>query len=264
MKVLIAEDYNEMSKKASDILFHAIVTNKKVVLGLATGGTPITTYDLLVESIKASKQSLTHVHTINLDEYVGLQSDCRHSYHRFMEEHLFQHISIPTNQTHLPNGATTDLHIECQRYEELIASHGGIDLQLLGIGKNGHIGFNEPGTSFLTNTHIVNLTPSTIKANARFFSSIDEVPKQAITMGISTIMKSKCILLLASGKSKATAIKELLEGQITEKCPATILQKHPDLIVVADKDALSEVKEDTLEKLGKVQNELFFTKTTFS
>lgn len=251
MIVLEVENYQQMSEKAANIMFQYVAEGKKAVLGLATGGTPVKTYDLLVSRIQNEKTDLSHVHTVNLDEYIGLDEKHPQSYHHFMEEHLFQHVPIPKKQTHLPNGNAEDLNEECIQYEQIIESLGGVDIQLLGIGANGHIGFNEPGTPFDQKTHLVDLAPSTREANARFFASLDEVPKKAITMGIATIMNSKNILLLASGESKADALKQLIEGSVSEACPATVLQEHPSLTIIADEAALSSLSDEARSKINQ-------------
>ncbi|MDQ0256085.1 glucosamine-6-phosphate deaminase [Evansella vedderi] len=241
MEVIGVKDFNEMSKRAAQFVYEDLVNRRIKVMGMATGGTPIGFYKQLVRLYKKGDFSFKGIQTVNLDEYVGLSPENPNSYHQYMYQHLFQHIDIQRDQTHLPNGAAEDLERECVRYEQLIEELGGIDLQLLGIGENGHIGFNEPGTSFHSNTHVVNLTTATREANARYFNDRREVPKQAITMGIDTIMKSKKILLLASGKEKAQAIYRLLYDKVDESCPATILQRHPNITIIADNEALSLV-----------------------
>ncbi|MFJ8265720.1 glucosamine-6-phosphate deaminase [Peribacillus asahii] len=242
MKIVVAENYEDMSNKAAQIIIDKVKHNPSSVLGLATGSTPKKTYQLLIEDHNNNQATYQNIHTVNLDEYVGPNPDNPNSYHYFMNENLFKSIDIPKEQTHIPNGLASNLQEECNRYESLIMQLGGIDLQLLGIGVNGHIGFNEPGTSFETGTHVIKLTNSTRKANARFFTDISEVPTHAITMGIKSILKSKEILLLASGEKKANAIKQLVEGPIDEQFPASILKKHPNVTVIADKAALSLLK----------------------
>ncbi|UCZ53639.1 glucosamine-6-phosphate deaminase [Bacillus shivajii] len=249
MKVIQVDHYKQMSEKASDMLFESIKGEKNLVLGLATGGTPVKTYEILTTRINSEKVDMSTVQTINLDEYIGLDAKHLNSYHQYMEDHFFKHVPISPDQTHLPNGVANDLDAECKRYEELIDTIGGVDIQLLGIGSNGHIGFNEPGTPFHETTHVVELAKSTREANARFFSSDEEVPTHAITMGIATIMKSKQVVLLASGKSKADALKQLIEGEVTESCPATVLQNHPNLMIIADHEALSKLSKSTLEQI---------------
>ncbi|PYZ95939.1 glucosamine-6-phosphate deaminase [Alteribacter lacisalsi] len=241
MELLIVDDAEEMSEKAASVLYDVIGEKQRAVLGLATGGTPVRTYKILSSRLNRAKKPLDHVHTVNLDEYIGLSPSDPNSYHSYMEKHLFQHTAIPKDQTHLPDGMAEDLAAECRRYEQLINSLGGTDIQLLGVGNNGHIGFNEPGTPFNQSTHVIDLVESTRKANARFFPSLDDVPRRAITMGISTIMKSRRILLIASGKGKADALKELFSGPQTEKVPVTALQSHPQVLVIADKQAASKM-----------------------
>ncbi|MFA9556601.1 glucosamine-6-phosphate deaminase [Evansella sp. AB-rgal1] len=238
MNIIEVSDYNEMSEQAANIVFQEIKCSKKLVLGLATGGTPLGFYKKLADQVNEENISCKHIHTINLDEYVGLSEKNPNSYHYYMQRHLFQHVPIPKEQTHLPKGNVSNLQKECERYEDLIEGLGGVDIQLLGIGGNGHIGFNEPGTSFQSKTHIVNLTPSTREANARFFPNEDAVPKQAMTMGIDTIMRSKQIVLLASGEAKAQALYNFLYGSIEEENPVSVLKRHQNVTVIADTLAL--------------------------
>jgi len=235
-----------MSELGAQFLVDKLKGGEVEVLGLATGGTPVGLYKRLIKKINDEKLSLSHLHTVNLDEYIGLSADDPNSYHQYMETVLFKHIDIPKDQVQLPNGYAKDVSSECERYEQLIDHLGGVDLQLLGIGNNGHIGFNEPGSSFESRTKVVDLAPSTIEANARYFSSDNKVPRQAITMGIKTIMESKSILLLASGKEKAKAVAELIQGEVSEASPATVLQKHPNITLIADEEALSLVTEKTV------------------
>ncbi|MDX8045639.1 glucosamine-6-phosphate deaminase [Gracilibacillus sp. S3-1-1] len=238
MKIIRAKDYQEMSKIAANILQDKINEHPAITLGLATGGTPEQTYAYLSED---TQTSFEHVTTFNLDEYIGLSPTNPNSYHYYMNKHLFSKVNIPTEQIFLPNGFAEDLLEECRSYEQKIKQHNGIDLQLLGLGQNGHIGFNEPGTSFERHTHIVSLEPSTIEANARFFDSIEEVPKQAITMGIASIMKSKEILVLVSGKAKNAALEQLMHGKIDEQFPASILNTHENVTIIADEEALGNI-----------------------
>lgn len=239
MKIIEVADYRALSKVASEIIIKQVQQKPNAVLGLATGGTPIGTYRYLVEDYQKNQTSYHKIHTINLDEYIGLNHEDSRSYSYYMNDHLFQDINIPPEQTILPNATNSDCQKESEKYEERIESLGGIDLQILGLGENGHIGFNEPGTSFASKTRVVKLTESTRNANARYFQSIDEVPTYAISMGIATIMKSKEIILLVSGKNKATILTQLLTSNITEELPASILKTHPNVTVIADKDALS-------------------------
>ncbi|MDD6406490.1 MAG: glucosamine-6-phosphate deaminase [Lactobacillus equicursoris] len=231
MKVIVAENASELGKQAFKLLAEAVAGGAKT-LGLATGSSPVELY----QEIVASDLDFTDMTSINLDEYVGLAPDNVQSYHYFMQEHLFKF--KPFKASYVPDGLAKDVQAECDRYNQLIKDNP-IDLQVLGIGQNGHIAFNEPGTPFDSVTHEVDLTESTIQANSRFFDSIDEVPKSAICMGISNIMTAKEILLIAKGKNKAQAVKDMLEGPITEAVPASVLQKHPHVTVVLDQDAAS-------------------------
>lgn len=231
MKVIVAENASELGKQAFKLLAEAVAGGAKT-LGLATGSSPVELY----QEIVASDLDFTDMTSINLDEYVGLAPDNVQSYHYFMQEHLFKF--KPFKASYVPDGLAKDVQAECDRYNQLIKDNP-IDLQVLGIGQNGHIAFNEPGTPFDSVTHEVALTENTIQANSRFFDSIDEVPKSAICMGISNIMAAKEILLIAKGKNKAQAVKDMLEGPITEAVPASVLQKHPHVTVVLDQDAAS-------------------------
>ncbi|MDC7771399.1 glucosamine-6-phosphate deaminase [Priestia megaterium] len=241
MNIIQVKNYSEMSAKAADMLISKLHEKPNMNLGLATGGTPKGLYDCLIQDHKEHGTSYKHVTSFNLDEYVGMKPQDPNSYHYYMADALFNHIDIDVSNTHVPNGLADTPEEECRRYDEMIQNHGGIDLQILGIGQNGHIGFNEPGTSFNSPTHIVTLEESTRKANARYFNSLDEVPTQAITMGIESIMKSKEILLLISGEAKAEAMYQLLNGEITEDFPASILKKHHCVTIIADQEALAKV-----------------------
>jgi glucosamine-6-phosphate deaminase len=238
MKLIEVNDYKEMSKRAAEYIIEKVRTSNAVNLGLATGGTPVGTYQHMIEDHKQNNTSYKHVTTFNLDEYVGLSGSNPNSYRYYMNEKLFNHIDIAKSETHVPQGDAPDLEKECLRYEQQIEQHGGIDLQVLGIGSNGHIGFNEPGTSFDSKTHIVDLAPSTREANARYFDNPDEVPDKAITMGIASILKSKEILLLVSGEKKKEALTKLFEGEVDERFPASILKNHPCVTIIADKAAV--------------------------
>ncbi|WP_044338083.1 glucosamine-6-phosphate deaminase [Rossellomorea aquimaris] len=242
MKLIEVKDYQEMSQVAADYLLSKVKKTKNVTLGLATGGTPQGLYKVLIHDHQQNGTSYQHVSSFNLDEYIGLSGKHPNSYYHYMNENLFKHIDIDSDNTHIPSGKAADPEKECEAYDEKIRAHGGIDLQILGIGSNGHIGFNEPGTSFESNTHIVELTESTREANARYFDSIDDVPTHAITMGISSIMKSKEILLLVSGEAKQEAMIKLVEGKISEDFPASILNHHDHVTVIADEEALALVK----------------------
>lgn len=243
MKIIEVLSYEEMCNKAAEIIIQQIKLNSSSVLGLATGGTPLGIYKKMLQDHQLNYTSYRNIRTVNLDEYVGLAENHPQSYRMYMNEHLFKHVDLPIQQTYLPNGMAKDLAEECLRYDERIQNLGGIDLQLLGIGENGHIGFNEPGTSFQSNTHVIELMDSTRQANARYFSSTEEVPTHAITMGIQSIFKSKKIILAASGHKKANAIEQLLTGVVTEQLPASILKTHEDITLIADCEALSSVKE---------------------
>lgn len=234
------ENYQQMSKKAAEYIIDRVTNLPSIKLGLATGGTPIGTYKHLIEDYQKNGTSYLNVTTFNLDEYIGLSGENKNSYRYYMNDLFFNHIDINKGKTHIPEGDVSDMQRECLRYEELITENGGIDLQILGIGGNGHIGFNEPGTSFHSKTHIVDLAPSTIEANARFFTQLEEVPTKAITMGISTIMKSKEILLLVSGESKKEALDKLMNGPVDESFPASILKNHPRVTIIADKAAVAD------------------------
>ena len=241
-----AKDYKDMSRKAANIISAQVIMKPNAVLGLATGSTPVGAYEQLVEWYNKGDIDFSQVTSVNLDEYKGLSGDNDQSYRYFMNTNLFDHVNIDKNRTYVPNGLEEDSDKACADYNEIIRSVGGIDIQLLGIGGNGHIGFNEPGEAFEKETHCVDLTESTIKANARFFESMDEVPKQAYTMGIKSIMAAKKILLVATGSAKADALYKSLYGPITPNVPASILQLHQDVTVVADEDALSLIKEKGL------------------
>ena len=241
MNIIKVKNYEEMSAKAAAYLIEKIRSNPAIKLGLATGGTPVGLYAELINDHQQNGTSYQDVTTFNLDEYIGLLPNDPQSYRYFMDHKLFNHIDIKKDQTHVPSGTASDTKQECLRYEELLKSHGGIDLQVLGIGGNGHIGFNEPGTPFDTETHVIELADSTREANARYFDSIDEVPAQAITMGIATIMRSKEILLLVSGEEKSGALLQLLQGKVNENIPASILNTHPCVTIIADEAALGKI-----------------------
>ena len=246
MKVIKVKNYEELSRTAATIIAGVILSKPDCILGLATGSSPVGTYDQLAAMYEEGILDFSHVKSVNLDEYVGLDGSNDQSYRYFMNTNLFDHVNIDKTRTYVPNGLEEDSDKACADYNEIIRSVGGIDIQLLGIGGNGHIGFNEPGEAFEKETHCVDLTESTIKANARFFESMDEVPKQAYTMGIKNIMAAKKILLVATGSAKADALYKSLYGPITPNVPASILQLHQDVTVVADEDALSLIKEKGL------------------
>ena len=239
MNIIRAKDYQDMSRKAANIISAQIIMKPDCVLGLATGSTPVGTYHQLIEWYEKGDLNFSRVSTVNLDEYRGLAHTDPQSYYYFMQENLFDHVNIDKTATHVPDGTNPDAADACVKHEQIIKSLGGIDLQLLGLGNNGHIGFNEPGAAFEKETHLVDLAESTIRANARFFTSIDEVPKQAYTMGIRTIMQAKKILVVVSGEGKADIVSRAFFGPVTPEVPASILQMHPDVTVVCDEAALS-------------------------
>lgn len=232
MKLIKANDYNDLSRKAANIISAQVILKPHCVLGLATGSTPIGTYKQLIEWYKKGDLDFSEVTTVNLDEYCGLAPDNDQSYRYFMNSNFFDHINVNKEKTFVPNGLAQDFDQECKRYDNLIDFLGGVDLQLLGIGRNGHIGFNEPDDNFEKTTHIVELDESTIQANARFFDSIDNVPKKAITMGIKTIMHAKKVVLIANGPDKLDIIQKAINGPVTPEVPASILQFHPDFTVI--------------------------------
>ena len=248
MKIYRAKDCNDMSRKAANIISAQVIMKPDCVLGLATGSTPIGAYRQLVEWYKKGDLDFAEVTTVNLDEYRGLTRENDQSYYYFMNENLFDHINIDKSRTFLPDGMEADSDKACRDYNEIIQSVGGVDLQLLGLGHNGHIGFNEPGIAFETETHCVNLTERTIKANMRFFPAEKDVPRQAYTMGIKTIMSAKKILVVVSGEDKADIVKEAFFGPVTPAVPASILQLHNDVIVVADEAALAKCSDTADDK----------------
>lgn len=243
MRIIKAKNYEDMSAKAADIMAAQVIIKPNAVLGLATGSTPEGLYANLIKKYNAGELDFSKIKTVNLDEYKGLTRDHDQSYYYFMNDKLFNHINIDKANTNVPDGTKDDGDAECARYEKLIKALGGIDIQLLGIGGNGHIGFNEPDEAFIRDTHCVKLTDDTIEANSRFFASKDEVPRFAYTMGIGSIMQANKILLVASGKSKAKAVYDTVCGPITPKVPASILQLHADVTIVADEDALSLIND---------------------
>lgn len=238
MKVIVTENYQEMSQKAAEIIIGIVKNNPNAILGLATGSSPIGTYQNMIKDHKENGTSYKSVKTVNLDEYVGLTADHDQSYAYFMRTNLFDSIDIDLANTNLPCGSAPDAKAECDRYNALLATMQQ-DVQVLGLGSNGHIGFNEPGTPLSSVTHIVDLTESTIKDNSRLFNSIDEVPRQALSMGIKNIMQAKSIIMVVSGKNKAEAVKGMVKGEITVDLPASVLQLHPNVTIVCDKDAAS-------------------------
>ena len=232
MRIIEAKDYADLSRKAANVISAQVILEPHSVLGLATGSTPVGTYKQLIDWYNKGDIDFSKAKSVNLDEYIGLDGNNEQSYRYFMNKNFFEGINIKPENTYVPNGMAPDMEAECKRYDELIASLGGIDLQLLGIGHDGHIGFNEPGAAFEKTTHIVNLEETTIKANARFFGSEDLVPRKAITMGIKSIMRSKRLLLIANGPDKRDIMHKALYGPVTPLVPASILQIHPNLTVV--------------------------------
>lgn len=243
MKIYCGENYKEMSRKAANIISAQIILKQDCVLGLATGSTPIGTYDQLVEWYNKGDLDFSEVTSVNLDEYKGLSGDNDQSYRYFMNTHLFDRVNIDKTKTYVPNGLEADSAKACQDYNDIIKSVGGIDMQLLGLGHNGHIGFNEPGEAFEKETHCVDLTERTIEANKRFFEKESDVPRQAYTMGIKTIMQAKKIVVVVSGEDKADIVAKAFAGPVTPEVPASVLQLHNDVTLVGDKAALSKLLE---------------------
>lgn len=241
MRIYVEADYNAMSRRAAHLIAAEVIRKPDCVLGLATGSTPVGTYKQLIDWYQHGDLSFKEVRSVNLDDYRGLEPGNDQSYRYFMQDKFFDHIDIQPENTHIPDSLAADPQAECVRYDQLIRSLGCADLQLLGIGRNGHIGFNEPGSSFVKETHVVDLAESTIDANARFFAERDDVPRQAFTMGIGSIMSARRILLLASGADKADAVYNAFCGPITPECPGSILQLHSDVVLVGDEAALSKL-----------------------
>lgn len=242
MKIIRATDYYDMSRKAANIISAQVIMKPNCVLGLATGGTPVGTYKQLVEWYNKGDLDFSEVTTVNLDEYRGLPREHPESYWSFMHKNLFDLVNIRPEAIHLPDGTNMDSAAECAHYDEIIRQLGGVDLQLLGIGHDGHIGFNEPGAAFELGTHCVSLTEETIEANKRFFDGdVNQVPKQAYTMGIKTIMQARKVLMVANGAGKADIIKKAFFGPVTPEVPASILQMHPDFTLVLDAEAAARL-----------------------
>lgn len=236
IKLIKTANYDELSRKAADIILAQIENCPESVLGLATGSTPVGTYALLAKAYNEGKASFKDVKTINLDEYIGLGEKDQQSYRYFMNENLFSKVDILKENTYVPNGLAGDIAAECSRYDGLLQELGGADIQLLGIGINGHVGFNEPAAALIAPTHAVTLTQSTLNANAKYFPTPDDMPKQAITLGMAGILSAKRILLLASGSAKKEAIQKTLYGNIDPTVPASFLQLHNDVVVICDFD----------------------------
>lgn len=237
MNILKLQSDEDFVQTGANLIVSLLQSNPKAVLGLATGSSPVGVYAKLVEMYRKNLVSFSKATTFNLDEYVGLPVDHPQSYRSFMNEHLFNHIDIDPAQTHVPNGNAEDLEAECRTYDQMLEDNGPVDLQILGIGSNGHIGFNEPDANLSSQTHVVDLLEGTREANARFFDKLDDVPRQAITMGIGGILKARQIVLLVRGAEKAEAIRNAVEGPITTQCPASLLQSHPNVIVLVDEGA---------------------------
>ena len=250
MRIYECADYSAMSRQAANIISAQVILEPQCVLGLATGSTPIGTYEQLVEWYKKGDLSFVGVRSVNLDEYRGLSAEHDQSYRYFMQTHLFDHVDIRRENTNVPNGMAEDPAAECARYDQIIRDLGGIDLQLLGMGHNGHIGFNEPTDYFPLGTHLVDLTQSTIEANKRFFASEADVPRQALTMGVGSIMSAKSVLVVVSGADKAAIVRSAFCGPITPQVPASILQLHPNVTLVGDRAALTEIRKEGVAVCG--------------
>ncbi|MFN2340590.1 MAG: glucosamine-6-phosphate deaminase [Halanaerobium sp.] len=246
MRIIVEKDYHAMSKKAALMVASQITLKPDSNLGLATGGTPLVMYDKLIEMYREDEIDFSEVQTFNLDEYCGLEADHPNSYHYYMNDNFFKEINIKKENIHIPDGSAEDFRKECRDYEESIKNARGIDLQILGIGSNGHIGFNEPAESLNVATELVDLTEETIAANSRYFESEAEVPKKAISMGMATILKTDRIVLLASGKNKAEAIKKAVSGKISTQEPASLLQSHPQITILLDQEAASLINQEDL------------------
>ncbi|HDK7155801.1 TPA: glucosamine-6-phosphate deaminase [Clostridium botulinum] len=241
MRIIVVDNYEEMSKKAAAMVASQVILKPDSVLGLATGDTPTGMYKEIINIYKNQKMDFSKVKTFNLDEYYGLSRENPQSYYYYMMNNLFNHVNIDDNNINIPNGMADNIEVECKEYERKIDEADGIDLQVLGIGVNGHIGFNEPDASFESETHLVNLDEKTIESNSRFFSSKDQVPTKAISMGIKTILYSKKIILLACGSAKSDAVLKAINGKITPNIPASILQLHRDVVIIIDKEAASKL-----------------------
>ena len=245
MEIIIQENYTAISQQAAALIADAVRSRPTTVLGLATGSTPLGLYQELIRLHQEDGLDFSQVTTFNLDEYVGLAADHPQSYHYFMHDNLFRHINVPAANIHIPDGTTSDTPAFCESYEQLIASSGGIDLQVLGIGSDGHIAFNEPGSSLDSRTRVETLAKQTIEDNARFFASADDVPIHAITMGVGTILDARKIILIANGANKAPAVAAAAEGPVSSMCTASALQNHPDTIFFLDPEAASQLQKKT-------------------
>lgn len=243
MKILIVKDYEEMSKIAAKEMATVINEKPEAILGLATGGTPIGMYKELIKMYNGGSLDFSKTTSVNLDEYVGLSGEHDQSYRYFMDTNLFNHVNIRKDQTYVPNGLAEDIEEECTNYDKRIDELGGIDVQILGIGSNGHIGFNEPSEVLSLGTHLTKLADSTIEANSRYFASKEEVPTEALTMGLGAIMKSKKILLMVSGEAKADIMDKVVNGKISTQVPASLLQMHRDVVLIVDEDAAKKLKK---------------------
>lgn len=247
MRIVRATDYLDMSRKAANIISAQVIIKPESVLGLATGSSPVGIYNQLVEWYNKGDLDFRNITTVNLDEYVGLSGENPQSYRYFMNQHLFNRVNISLEKTYVPNGLELDAHKACIKYDTILNNTGRVDLQLLGLGLDGHIGFNEPNKEFSTTTHCVELFPSTIQANAKFFDSPGEVPTKAYTMGMKSIMSAQRILLIVSGISKGEILKRALTGPITPEVPGSILQLHTDVTVIADEEALSRMGDSNVD-----------------
>lgn len=243
MKLIVAKNYEEMSKLAAEFMAEEVKKKPEIILGLATGGTPVGMYKELIRMCDNKEVDFSKATTVNLDEYIGLSGEHNQSYRYFMNSNLFNHINIDKAKTFVPNGQALNVEAECKSYDARIRELGGIDLQLLGLGSNGHVAFNEPDTFLTVGSHETKLTQSTIEANARFFDSMDEVPKTAITMGLGGIMQAKKILVIANGEGKADVVEKLMNGKITTEVPASMLQMHRDVTIIVDEAAASKLNK---------------------
>lgn len=250
MRVICTNNYEAMSRKAAAVMAAQVIAKPDSLLGLATGSSPIGLYQNLIAGCKAGDLDFSRITTVNLDEYAGLPGTHDQSYRYFMDHNLFDHVNIDVARTNVPSGIAPDPEAECRRYEALLRELGPADIQLLGMGRNGHIGFNEPADVFTAPTHVVELTESTIDANARFFASRDKVPRKALTMGVGAIMRAKRVLVVVSGEDKAQAVKAAFAGPITPQVPASILQLHPDVVLVGDKAALAGLLDTEVAVCG--------------